>query len=587
MPAKNASAIAGMARSYKAPEQVKQTAHKQEFMMPEPVLTPLSKAVLERRYLARNDAGEIIERPAQLFERVARAVAAADRIFDPAASLETVDAVAADFESAMTSLAFLPNTPCLVNAGRPTGQLAACFVMPVEDSLESIFQTLKDTALIHQSGGGTGFSFSRIRPRGDSIFPAFGVSGGPLSFIRLFDSATYIIDRNQVRPGANMGVLHISHPDVEEFIRSKSNSESLQNFNLSVAIDDQFLDCLKKGEDYPLVHPRTGRVVTYKSAGELMEMIAQSAWNSGDPGLLFIDRINRANPTPGLGKIEATNPCGEQPLLPYESCTLGSINLTRFVRNGDIEYSKLEQQVHLAVHFLDNMIESNRYPMQQIEEQSRMNRKIGLGVMGFADLLIRLGVPYQSDPALKLAKEIMANIGSFAMDASAKLAESRGNFPAFDQSIFPAAGVKYRRHAALTTIAPTGSISLIAGASSGIEPVFSFRTKRRLIDTDVEEVHPIYQEYMDENRPIPGAIFQTAWDVSPEWHLKIQEAFQKQTDSAVSKTVNVPEDATVDEIRDLFLTASKMNVKGVTVYRDKSRRNQTLNACPMPCESCG
>jgi len=552
-------------------------------MSNQPELTPLSMSILEKRYLARDHKGEIIETPAQLFHRVARAVAEADRIFDPGTPIHHV---ADTFEAALSSLSFLPNTPCLINAGRPMGQLAACFVLPVEDNLESIFQTLKDTALIHQTGGGTGFSFSRIRPRGDTIFPAHGVSGGPVAFIQLFDSATYIIDRNQIRPGANMGVLRVSHPDIENFIRIKTSPHQLQNFNLSVALDDCFIESLKKGRAYSLMHSRTGRVMKRLPAVELLEMMADCAWQCGDPGLLFIDRINRANPTPGFGSIEATNPCGEQPLLPYESCTLGSVNLAKFVEGNEINYEKLQRQVAMAVHFLDNIIEINRYPFSRIEEWSRTNRKIGLGVMGFADALIMMGIPYQSEPALNLAGEIMAGIRTFAESAAAKLAEKRGNFPAFNHSTYPAAGIVNRRNASLTTIAPTGTISLIAGVSSGIEPVFAFRTKRRVMDTTVEEVHPLYRQYEEAGKVYPEGVFQTAWDVSPEWHLKIQAAFQKHTDNAVSKTVNFPAHATVADIKALFQTAMQMPVKGVTVYRDQSRQDQTLSAFPGACARC-
>ncbi|MFW6081225.1 MAG: adenosylcobalamin-dependent ribonucleoside-diphosphate reductase [Desulfosalsimonas sp.] len=548
-------------------------------------LTPAGRAVMEKRHLARDNRGDIIETPEQLFHRVARAVAEADRMFDPGASVRKT---AETFESAMTSFTFLPNTPCLINAGRPMGQLAACFVLPVEDNLESIFQTLKDTALIHQSGGGTGFSFSRIRPRGDTIFPAFGVSGGPVSFIELFDSATYIIDRNQVRPGANMAVLPVTHPDIEEFIRAKSRSGRLQNFNLSVGVDNLFLERLDAGSAYPLVHSRTAAVVGKKPAGKIMDMIAESAWKCGDPGVLFMDRINRDNPTPGLGRIEATNPCGEQPLLPFESCTLGSVNLTRFVSGGgEMDYAGLEQTVEVAVHFLDNVIEINRYPLRRIEEWTRTNRKIGLGVMGFADALIMMGVPYQSQKALDLAEYIMERIQEAAKSASAGLAEKRGNFPAFEHSVFPESGVKKRRNAALTTIAPTGTISLIAGVSSGIEPVYAFEVKRRVVDEVVEEIHPLYRKYLQDGRIPPAEIFQSAWDVAPHWHLKIQEAFQKHTDSAVSKTVNFPEDATISDIRALFETARKMDLKGVTVYRDQSMPDQSLTSCPAGCEKCG
>ncbi|MBC2744639.1 MAG: adenosylcobalamin-dependent ribonucleoside-diphosphate reductase [Desulfosarcina sp.] len=524
-------------------------------------LTPLAAEILKKRYVARNYRGEIIETPADVFSRVARVVAEADRLFDAGASVrDTADR----FESAMTSLSFLPNSPCLMNAGRPLGQLAACFVLPVEDNLESIFQSLKDAALIHHTGGGTGFSFSRLRPSGDTIFPASGVTGGPVSFIQLFDAATHLIDRNRIRPGANMGVLHVSHPDIEAFIAAKRDCSLLCNFNLSVAVDDHFIDCVKKDRDYPMVHPRTGGEVVRLPAIELLRLMAGSAWETGDPGILFIDRINRANPTPEMGPLEATNPCGEQPLLPYESCTLGSINLTRIINGNEIDYPKLESLVHLAVHFLDNVVEVNRHPITRTEEWSRMNRKIGLGVMGFADMLILLGVPYQSARAVDLAEQIMSRIQQYAESASAELAVKRGNFPAFHQSVFPAKGVKRRRNATLTTVAPTGTISILAGVSSGIEPVFAFEVKRRIMDHIYTDVHPLYERYRREGRRIDNKIFQTAWDVFPRWHLKIQAAFQKYTDNAVSKTVNLPETITAEEIRDLFMEAADMNLKGIT-----------------------
>ncbi len=546
-------------------------------------LTPLAGEVFKKRYLARNYRGETIETPADVFSRVARVVAEADRLFDARASLrDTADR----FEAAMTSLSFLPNSPCLMNAGRPLGQLAACFVLPVEDHLESIFQSLKDAALIHHTGGGTGFSFSRLRPAGDTIFPASGVTGGPVSFIQLFDAATHLIDRNRIRPGANMGVLHVSHPDIEAFVEAKRDRSQLCNFNLSVAVDDLFIDCVKKRGDYPLIHPRTGAEVARVPAADLLGLMAESAWETGDPGILFIDRINRANPTPKMGSLEATNPCGEQPLLPYESCTLGSINLTRVIDGNAIDYGKLESLVHLAVHFLDNVVEVNRHPIPRTGEWSRMNRKIGLGVMGFADMLILLGVSYQSEQALRLAGEIMSRIQRYAEAASAELAARRGNFPAFQQSVYPARGVKRRRNATLTTVAPTGTISILAGVSSSVEPVFAFEVQRRIVDQIYTDVHPIYAQYRKEGREIDKRIFQTAWDVSPRWHLKIQAAFQKYTDNAVSKTVNLPESITADEIRTLFLDAADMNLKGITVYRDRSHPDQVLSACSMKNEEC-
>ena len=383
-----------------------------------------------------------------------------------------------------------------------------------------------------------------------------------------------------------MGVLDVNHPDIEEFIRLKAAPGRLKNFNLSVAVNDQFIECLDKGQDFPLIHSRTRGVTGKKSAEQILDLMAQCAWKSGDPGILFVDRINRANPTPGLGRIEATNPCGEQPLLSYEGCTLGSINLTKVMNSDGINYLKLEELVHLAVHFLDNVVEINRYPIRQVEEWSRMNRKIGIGVMGFADALILMGIPYQSRRAVRLASNIMSHIQVFAADASARLAKKRGNFPAFDHSVFPARGIRRRRNAALTTIAPTGTISLIAGTSSGIEPVFAFQLKRRVMDTIREEVHPIYQKYVSEGRKVPEDIFQTAWQVRPEWHLKIQEAFQEHTDSAVSKTVNFPADATVEDIRSLYLMAVHSKVKGVTVYRDQSQPVQILSAGDPGCAGC-
>ena len=547
-------------------------------------LTHIAEEVLNKRYLARNYRGEILETPQDLFRRVARAVAEADSLFEAKASIA---ATAATFEAAMTSLSFLPNSPCLMNAGRPLGQLAACFVLPLEDNLESIFQSLKDAALIHQTGGGTGFSFSRLRPQGDTILPASGVAGGPLSFVQLFDNATYLIDRNWIRPGANMAVLHISHPDIEQFIKAKQDvGDKLCNFNISVAMDDLFIECLNKKADYSLIHPRTGTQVARKPAVEIFESLAKCAWQSGDPGIIFIDRINRANPIPGLGKLEATNPCGEQPLLPYESCTLGSINLTKMVDSKGLDFDRLEKLVHLAVHFLDNVVEINRYPLRQVEEWSRTNRKIGLGVMGFADMLILLDTPYQSKKTIELAENIMSHIQRCAEDASAELAEKRGNFPSFDHSIFPAKGIKKRRNATLTTIAPTGTISLIAGASSGIEPVFAYEFKRRIVNNVYNEVHPIFDRYRREGKTISKKIFQTAWDIDPEWHLKIQDTFQNFTDNAVSKTVNLPTSARVEDVKKIFLKAVESNVKGITVYRDQSRKSQILEACSIKSAEC-
>jgi ribonucleoside-diphosphate reductase alpha chain len=546
-------------------------------------LSKIAREVLEKRYLARNYRGEIIEQPLDMFHRVAHAVAEADRLFEARAD---ISATADAFETAMATAAFLPNSPSLMHAGRPMGQLAACFVLPLEDSLESIFDTLKNTALIHQTGGGTGFSFSRLRPEGDTIFPATGVAGGPLAFISLFDNATRLIDRNRVRAGANMAVLHASHPDIVAFVQAKQQHGSLCNFNLSVAVDDLFVQAVQSGNHYPLIHPRTGVKVGRLSARTLLDMMVDAAWQTGDPGILFLDRINRDNPTPGIGMLDATNPCGEQPLLPYECCTLGSINLTRIVNGDSLDLDELTHLVELGIHFLDNVIDVNRYPLRQIEEISRTNRKIGLGVMGFADMLILMGIPYQSRRAVQLAETIMAHIKQSAEAASADLARKRGNFPAFEHSIYPSKGVAYRRNATLTTVAPTGTISLIAGVSSGIEPVYALRTQRRVAGTVYEDIHPIYARYLQRDTPIPEEIFQTAYDIAPEWHLKIQATFQQYTDNAVSKTVNVPATATREDIKQLFLTAMQMPVKGVTVYRDQSQEDQILSACSIKRDEC-
>ena len=546
-------------------------------------LSKIAVEVLNKRYFGRNYRGEILETPQQLFERVARAVAEADRLFEAGAPVRKT---AQAFEEAMSSLSFLPNSPCLMNAGRPIGQLAACFVLPIEDSLESIFQTLKDSAIIHETGGGTGFSFSRLRPKGDTILPAIGFAAGPASFIELFDKATFLIDRYQIRPGANMGVLHISHPDIKEFIAAKQQPGSLCNFNLSVAVDDLFIECLKDNREYPLVHPRTGVAVQSIAARELLDLLAECAWKTGDPGIIFIDRINRANSVPGMGWIEATNPCGEQPLLPYESCNLGSINLTKIVENGRINYRKLDNLVTLAIHFLDNVIEINRYPFRRIEELSKSNRKVGLGLMGFADMLLMLQVPYQSEKTIELAETIMGRIKKVAEQASADLAEKRGNFPSFDHSVYPAQGITKRRNATLTTIAPTGTISLIAGVSSGIEPVFAYEVKRRVVDKVWDDIHPIYAQMKENKEEIPWDVFQTAWDIAPEWHLKVQAAFQKHTDNAVSKTVNLPKSATKEDITNLFLQAVEKDVKGLTVYRDQSLDDQILGACSVKRDEC-
>ncbi len=555
--------------------------------------------VLEKRYLKRDASGKVTESPEEMFWRVAKVVAAVDALYDKGANLEEI---AQRFYEIMAKLDFLPNSPTLMNAGRALGQLSACFVLPVKDSIEGIFDSLKHAALIHKSGGGTGFSFSRIRPQGDLVKTTYGVASGPVSFMRIYDVATETIKQGGMRRGANMGILSVHHPDIEQFIESKANNQLFRNFNISVAITNNFMEALKKDGDYKLINPRTNQVVKRLSAHYIFDKIAEAAWRSGDPGVIFIDTINAANPTPTLGKIEATNPCGEQPLLPYESCNLGSINLSHFVENSGINYKRLGEVVDTAVHFLDNVIDANKYPLPQIEKITKANRKIGLGVMGFADMLIKLGIPYDSERAEKIAAEVMDFINKRSKEASIKLAEKRGSFPNFEKSIYPEKGFKYLRNATTTTIAPTGSLSIIAGCSSGIEPLFALAYERHILNGNIlQEIHPLFLEVvkkedfygedflkaisrvgsikMLQGYQIPETLkrlFVTAHDIDYEWHLRIQAAFQKHTDNAVSKTINLPQTATVEDIKKIYLMAYKLGLKGVTIYRDKSKPEQVL-----------
>ena len=580
---------------------------------------PLKKPallVLAYRYLVRNEAGEVVETPEEMFWRVARAVAEAEREFG-----EDPERWAERFYHLMASLDFLPNSPTLMNAGLPLGQLSACFVLPVEDSLEGIFETLKNAALIHKSGGGTGFSFSRLRPRGDVVRSTQGVASGPVSFMRVFDAATEAIKQGGKRRGANMGILRIDHPDIEEFIRIKNQPGELTNFNLSVAVTDAFMEALRKDDLFPLINPRTGREVRRVKARRLFDLLVENAWQTGDPGVIFLDTINRANPTPLLGEIESTNPCAEQPLLPYESCNLGSINLSRFVRDGRVDYGRLRKTVHLAVRFLDDVIEVNRFPLPRIARMTRLTRKIGLGVMGFADMLIELGLPYDSEEAVRLAEELMAFIERESVAASQRLGEERGSFPAFPGSLWEAKGFSALRNATTTTIAPTGTLSLIAGTSSGIEPLFALAYRRRALGgVEWVEVHEGFLKALKEGglevesivewvletgnlSGIPGLpedlrrVFLTAFEISPDRHLEIQAAFQHHTHNAVSKTINLPESASKEEVARIYLKAYELGLKGVTVYRYGSRPEQVLRlprdqACPdcgerlMPRENC-
>ncbi len=565
------------------------------------VLSQNALTVLQKRYLKKDEYGHIIETPEDMFRRVASTISKAERIYDPRADVKRVET---EFLETMSNLEFLPNSPTLMNAGRKLNQLSACFVIPVEDSLNSIFEAVKHTALIHQSGGGTGFSFSNLRPSDDMVGSTGGIASGPVSFMKVFNVATEVIKQGGTRRGANMGVLRVDHPDIVIFITAKTPPGELTNFNISAALTDAFMDALGNDGEYPLINPRTKKIVGYKRAVEVFNLIVESAWRSGEPGILFIDRINRANPTPQLGKISATNPCGEQPLLPYESCNLGSINLMKVLRKKEgrweINYKKLGSLVRLGVRFLDNVIDMNKYPLPEIETITKGNRKIGLGIMGFADMLVRLRVPYYSDKALEIGEGIMEFINSAAWEASMELAKERGAFPNLKGSVFDEESRKPVRNSTTTTIAPTGTLSIIAGCSSGIEPLYSLSYTRQVLNgTQLPELDPIFQEvareegfYSDElmnyvasggklseRRDVPdyiNKIFTTAFQILPEDHIKIQAAFQKHTDNAVSKTINFSNKATSEDVRKAYLLAYKLGCKGVAVYRSGTREQQVL-----------
>ncbi len=557
-------------------------------------LTENALKVLEARYLLRDKNGLTKETPEEMFRRVAKTIASAEIQYGG-----SPDEWEEKFYELMASLKFLPNSPALMNAGRDLGQLAACFVLPVDDSMISIFDTLKNAALILQSGGGTGFSFSRLRPRSDVVRSTGGVASGPISFMRIYNTATDVIKQGGARRGANMGILRIDHPDILDFIRIKRAGGELTNFNISVAVTDAFMDALKNNGEYELINPRSKAVIRKIKAQDVFEELVKSAWETGDPGLVFIDRINRYNPTPHIGNIESTNPCGEQPLLPYEACVLGSINLSKYVKDSVIDYNDLEDAVRTCVRFLDDSIDVNRYPLPAIEAMHKGNRKIGLGVMGWADMLILLGIPYNQKKAFRLARDLMKFIRETSRKASVELAEKRGVFPNFKGSIYDAPDMPRVRNATTTTIAPTGTLSIIADCSSGIEPLFAIAYKRLILDTELFEVNRyffdvakkqgFYSETLKEDviskghlrgiKEVPADIrrlFKTAHEIPPEDHIEMQACFQEFTDNAVSKTINMPHRAKKENVSRVFLLAYEKGCKGITIFRYGTKKVGTL-----------
>jgi ribonucleoside-diphosphate reductase alpha chain len=575
--------------------------------------------VLERRYLLKDDQGKPIERPEDLFWRVARTIAEPDQRYG--ASARAVEGLADTFFELMATRVWMPNSPTLMNAGRPLGQLSACFVLPVDDCLSNgksgIYDTLRAMALVHQSGGGTGFSFSRLRPKNDVVRSTMGVASGPVSFMKLYDASTDVVKQGGTRRGANMGILRVDHPDILEFIACKEDLSQVTNFNISVAVTDAFMRAVEEGTSYELIHPRSGQAVGRLDAREVFRKIVHGAWKTGEPGVYFIDRANHYNPVPHLGSYEATNPCGEQPLLPYDVCNLGSVNLGLFVKDGDVDWERLRTVVHLCTHFLDNVIDANKYPLPEIDALAQRIRRIGLGVMGWADLLVRLGIPYDSDEGVALGRRVMEFVDEEAKAASEKLAEQRGVFSEWERSIWGpdatcargAKGERIRpmrrlRNCNLTTVAPTGTISIIAGCSSGIEPLFAvafMRNQAGVLMPDVNEDFVAlakqegwYSDALMQQIAAAGHIhfdqvpakwhrvFVTAHDVTPEWHIQMQAAFQEFTDSAISKTCNFANDASEEYVEKIYRYAYKLGCKGVTVYRDGAREMQVLSTGATP-----
>ena len=565
-------------------------------------LTANAIKVLEKRYLKKDEEGFLLETPNEMFLRVARNIVSAEKNYGtPDNEIKELEK---EFFDMMSGLDFLPNSPTLMNAGKELQQLAACFVLPVGDSMEKIFEALKETALIQKSGGGVGYSFSHIRPKNDVVLSTKGVSSGPISFMTVFNAATDTIKQGGTRRGANMGILRVDHPDIMEFISAKEDNSKLNNFNISVGVTESFMRAVENGEDYDILNPRTKEVVDRYNARDVFKKIIYYAWKNGDPGIVFLDRLNRDNPTPNVGIIESTNPCGEQPLLPYEACNLGSINLANMVKEGesgpDVDYDKLQKTVYTAVRFLDDVIDMSRYPLEKIAEMVKSNRKIGLGVMGWADLLIILGIPYNSEQALELAKEVMGFIQDKSKEASRELVGSRGSFPNFKGSIYDSPDGYPVRNATTTTIAPTGTLSIIAGCSSGVEPVFAISFVKNVMDNDrLLEVNPYFEKSakdkgfyskelmervaeegtLDEFEEIPPSVkrvFVTAHEISPVWHVRTQARFQEYVDNAVSKTVNFPNSATEKDVEDVYMLAYRLGCKGITIYRDGSRDSQVL-----------